>query len=416
MFLSLLESHIKKGTLHLHLADGEVHTFGAGLPEVDWVIHRPDTMKRIASDPELMLGETYMNGEWDVGEKGDLTDLIDLLVISFPEQTPHGVNRWLQAGHKLLQQWNRLSRSLRNVAHHYDLDEWLFRHFLDADMQYSCAYFESPEMSLEEAQQAKCRHIMNKLLLRPGQKVLDIGCGWGGTALYLAENAGVKVTGLTLSKEQLRVANKRARARGLDRLVEFRLEDYRKHRGEYDRIVSIGMFEHVGRPQYKQFFRQLNQLLKPEGVSLLHTIGCFVPPGNANAWLERHIFPGSDCPLLSDIHRAVENNSLVSTDIEVWRVHYARTLDAWLQRFRAHRDEIAAMKGEEFCRMWEFYLVLCRAGFHWRKTVVFHLQIAHDILGVPFTRDYLYDPDTRNALQPLQPAVSDQVPRDISTN
>ncbi|MEO6696472.1 MAG: cyclopropane-fatty-acyl-phospholipid synthase family protein [Gammaproteobacteria bacterium] len=337
------------------------------------------------SDPELMLGETYMNGEWDAA---NLLDLFEVLMRNFPEQQSGGVLARLLK--KLLQQGNRITQSYRNVAHHYDLDEWLFRHFLDQDMQYSCAYFYKPGISLEEAQRAKCAHLLRKLDLSPGQQVLDIGSGWGGLALYLAEHAGVKVTGLTLSREQLRVAQQRARERGLQGRVEFLLRDYREHDGSYDRIVSVGMFEHVGARHYPDYFERLRRLLKPEGVALLHTIGRYTPPGVTNSWILKHIFPGGYTPALSELSRSIEGSGLITCDVEVLRLHYAMTLAAWQQRFQAQRAQIAARLSERFCRMWEFYLAACEASFRWRDLVVFQLQLTQRLDVLPVTRDYLY--------------------------
>ena len=248
----------------------------------------------------------------------------------------------------------------------------------------------SQNISLEEAQRAKCRHIMNKLCLQPGQRVLDIGCGWGGLAFYLAEHADVKVTGLTLSREQLRVAESRARERGLEGRVDFRLQDYREHHGSYDRIVSVGMFEHVGVRHYRDYFDQVRRLLVHDGIALLHTIGRHGAPGTTNPWIEKYIFPGGYNPALSEVTRAIERSGLVSCDIEILRQHYAKTLVLWHQRFHAHRAEIAQRMGERFCRMWEFYLATCEAAFRWRDLVVFQIQLTHRMGAVPITRDYLY--------------------------
>lgn len=382
-----LQKHLRRGSLTLHLPDG-LRRYGDGEPHADWIIRHPDTLKRIARDPELMLGETYMQGDWDVPD-GKLLELLHVIMLNFPEPDKHwdGPIQFLK---NLLRRGNRVAQSYRNVAHHYNLDEWLFRHFLDSDMQYSCAYFQEPDMNLEEAQRAKCRHIMNKLLLRPGQHVLDIGCGWGGLALFLAAQTGVKVTGLTLSSEQLRVARQRASASGLEHSVEFRLQDYREHTGKYDRIVSVGMFEHVGVNYYDCFFQKISQLLRADGVTLLHTIGRTGPPGETNPWIEKYIFPGGYNPALSEVSRAIEASGLVSCDIEILRLHYARTLAAWQQRFQARRAEITERMGERFCRMWELYLVICEAAFRWRSLAIFQIQLTHSVDVAPLTRAYLY--------------------------
>lgn len=409
-YLRLLNSSIKRGTLTLHLPEqGDSHTFGSGKPHAEWIIHNPATLKRIAACPELMLGETYMAGEWDT-PPGKLLELLDVLMSNFPEVRNRRSNNLLGGLlAKLLRRGNSIMRSYRNVAHHYDVDEWVFRHFLDHDMQYSCAYFYQPDLSIDEAQRAKCEHIMRKLLLQPGQSVLDVGCGWGGLALYLAEHAGVTVTGLTLSREQLRVAQQRAQQRGLQDRVRFLLQDYREHQGQYDRIVSVGMFEHVGQAHYPCYFQQLRRLLHPHGTALLHTIGRFGPPGLTNPWIEKYIFPGGYNPALSQLSAAIEQSGLVSCDIEVLRLHYALTLAAWYKRFQVQRAPIAERMGERFCRMWEFYLAACEASFRWRDLVVFQVQLAQRVDGVPITRDYLYPPHD------AQPALRPHVPRSVSS-
>jgi cyclopropane-fatty-acyl-phospholipid synthase len=308
--LSQLEQKIHYGRLLLNLPDGVSRCFGDGNPEVEWVVHAPRALSRIARDPEVRLGESYVNGEWDAGACG-LLPLLEVLLRNYPLERPRGWQHLVQVLRQWQRQWNRLTQSKRHVVQHYGRDESFFHYFLDTDLHYSCAYFEEPGISLEQAQRAKCRHIMNKLLLEPGQQVLDIGCGWGGLDCYLAERAGVNVTGLTLADNQRQVAMQRAGQRGLDKQTRFLLDDYRTHRGRYDRIVSVGMFEHVGLPNYRRYFEAIKQQLVPNGVALVHTIGCFTDTGGANPWLERYIFPGSDCPLLSDIHRAIEAAGLI---------------------------------------------------------------------------------------------------------
>jgi len=387
--LSQLEQKIHHGRLLLNLPNGTSQSFGTGKPEVEWVVHTPRTLSRIARDPEVRLGEAYVNGEWDAGECGLLT-LLEVLLRNYPLERPRGWQRVIQVMRQWQRQWNRITESKRHVVHHYGREESFFQYFLDPEMHYSCAYFEEPGISLEQAQRAKCRHIMNKLLMEPDQRVLDIGCGWGGLSCYLAEHAGVNVTGLTLADNQRQIAIQRAAQRGLEQRAHFLLEDYRTHQGRYDRIVSVGMFEHVGLPNYRRYFDAIKRQLSPNGVALVHTIGCFTDTGGANPWLEKYIFPGSDCPLLSDIHRAVEEAGLISTDIEVLRLHYAWTLNAWLERLQQHREEITARWGRRFYRMWEFYLAACTASFRWRDTVVFQIQLAHRLDAVPATRNYLY--------------------------
>jgi cyclopropane-fatty-acyl-phospholipid synthase len=385
----LLGQYIKRGQLTLRSSDGRSETFGSGIPQVEWALHKPDTLQRIAAAPELMLGETYMDGEWDITQ-GSLLTLLEVLLTNLPHHLIYRRGLVLETLQKLFLRGNTLVRSQRNVAHHYDLDEWLFRRFLDPDMHYSCAYFYQPGISLHEAQRAKCQHIMHKLLLQPGQRVLDIGSGWGGLALYLAEHAGVKVTGLTLSREQLRVAKQHAKERGLQGSVEFHLQDYREHQGSYDRIVSVGMFEHVGNAHYPEYFAQVARLLRADGVALLHTIGHSGPPVRTNPWIAKYIFPGGYNPSLSEISGAIEHSPLINCDVEVLRLHYAETLAAWHKNFQAHRAEIALRLGERFCRMWEFYLSTCNASFRWLNLVVFQIQLTHRLDTLPVTRDYLY--------------------------
>ncbi|MEW6353933.1 MAG: cyclopropane-fatty-acyl-phospholipid synthase family protein [Pseudomonadota bacterium] len=385
----LLEQHIRHGSLTLHFPDGRAQRFGHDdAPHAELILRHPGALQRIMLDPEFMFGETYVDGDWDAPAGGLLT-LFEVLMRNFPERVAKPP-LWERLLRGLIRRGNTILHSYRNVAHHYDLDEWLFRRFLDQDMQYSCAYFYAPDINLEEAQRAKRQHILHKLLLQPGQRVLDIGCGWGGLALHLAEHAGVHVTGLTLSREQLRVAEARARERGLSHAVEFRLQDYREHDGVYDRIVSVGMFEHVGRAHYPEYFARIHRLLHTDGSALLHTIGRYGPPGATNPWIEKYIFPGGYNPALSEVSAVIERSGLVNCDTEVWRLHYAMTLAAWQQRFQASRAEIAARMSERFVRMWEFYLAACEATFRWRDLVVFQIQLAKRLDAVPVTRDYLY--------------------------
>lgn len=390
MFAELLQTHVRHGTLTLVTPDGERQTFGDGSPKATWIVRKPRTMRKLLLNPEANLGETYMDEEWDV-EDGELIDLLTILRRNIePAVSDRRLVALTGPLATLVGSWNTVRTSLRNVSHHYNLDEALFRAFLDRNMHYSCAYFREPDMTLEQAQLAKSEHIRNKLRLAPGARVLDIGSGWGSLAMYLAEHADVDVTGLTLSSEQIRAATAEAERRGLSGRVEFRLEDYRRHRGQYDAVVSVGMFEHVGRRNFGRFFDQVRALLTPHGVALLHTIGITGSPLPTNPWIARHIFPGGYIPAASEVVGAIERSGLVLSDMEVWRRHYASTLREWNRRFQASRQTFRHSHGERFCRMWEFYLTVCATGFELGSLVVHQLQLAHRNDVVPLTRDYLY--------------------------
>jgi len=362
---------------------------GAGPVGAQVQMREASVLRRLLKNPEMQFGEAYMDGDW-TPENGDLLKVLQV-----------GLN--ISAHRERLTPFRRLRRSLaafaerntphlsrRNVAHHYDLDNEFYKLFLDTEMHYSCAYFEKPEMTLEQAQQAKCAMIARKLNLKCGARVLDIGCGWGGLSLYLARHFNARVTGVTLSVAQHALAQQRAKAEGLDKQVEFRLQDYRDTPGEFDAIVSVGMFEHVGRPQYQTYFDQINARLAPDGTALMHTIGRLSPPGRTNPWITKHIFPGGYIPAPSEVLPAIENSGLELNDLEVWRLHYAETLAEWNRRFQRVREQCAQRFGERFCRMWEFYLLASEASFRADSLVVFHFQLAHGRDRLPLTRDYLY--------------------------
>lgn len=392
MYLSLLEKHIKQGILHLHLPDGTSHRFGDSGTEAHWHVHSEKTLMKIARDWEFEIGQTYMDGAWDSGEHS-LRDLLFVLRANF-QGTGGPRRRWFSPLLSLLEQGNRIARSYQNIAHHYDVKEEVFRRFLDKEMFYSCAYFRDPDNSIEQAQLDKAAHIAGKLLLEPGQHVLDIGCGWGSLAMYLAEHHDVQVTGITLSREQLRVAQTEARARGLDNL-RFELADYREHSSVYDRIVSVGMLEHVGVENFDTYFRRCHEMLKPDGVALIHSIANWQMAKETNPWIDKYIFPGGRIPSLTEMSLAVEQSGLLTTDIESWRLHYAYTLMNWYLRFQENRAEIrdimgGEQEGERFCRMWEFYLAACEATFRYGDLLVYQYQLARQHGSVPITRDYLY--------------------------
>lgn len=385
----LFRDRIKSGSLSLIDHRGNRSTFGSDGNPVVVKFYRRGTLFRILRNPHLHLGECYMNGEIDILE-GSLTDFLRLLRINMSDYADVKGSLLAPALASITHSWNTVRASLRNVSFHYNLDDDLYRGFLDEDMHYSCAYFENPDDTLEVAQQAKCRHLMSKLCLKPGQRVLDIGSGWGSLAMYLAEHADVEVTGITLSTSQLRVANERAKTRNLGNQVRFVLEDYRDHDSKYDAIVSVGMFEHVGKRNFNTYFRRVQELLKPDGIATIHTIGSASEPTPTNPWIKRYIFPGGYIPSLSEVAKNIESNRLFMSDIEIWRQHYAFTLAAWNQRFQEIRDTVKERQGERFCRLWEFYLCACQTAFEYDSLVVFQIQLAHQNNTVPLTRDYLY--------------------------
>ena len=394
----LFERIITIGRLDLVDAAGTSHAFcGAPGPGVAIRLHDPALHWKLVVRPRLYLPEAFTAGTLTI-EEGSLYDLIDLLAVNL-EALPNGFfARHLDGSPTLLRrvhQYNPLSRARRNAAHHYDLSDQLYELFLDRDRQYSCAYFRDGGGDLDTAQLDKRRHIAAKLLLRPGQKVLDIGSGWGGLALYLAGECGADVTGLTLSVEQHKVATRRAAAAGLADRVRFHLRDYREERGQYDRIVSVGMFEHVGVNHYRAFFARLQALLAPDGVALLHSIGRMDGPGSTHPWIRKYIFPGGYCPALSEVLPPIEASGLVATDIEVLRLHYAETLRHWRRRFAANRDTIGTLYDERFCRMFEFYLAGSEISFRREDNMVFQIQLAHEQTAVPLTRDYIADTERR---------------------
>ncbi|HEU0070003.1 MAG TPA: cyclopropane-fatty-acyl-phospholipid synthase family protein [Alphaproteobacteria bacterium] len=391
----MLDRLIRTGSLTMIDADGRQHRFGDGtLPKVTIRLHDRKLHTSMAINPSLATGEAYMDGDLTI-EEGTLTQFLDLATRSFDnlyESPMRRVARLLGLGVRLFQQYNPIGKSRQNVAHHYDLSGALYDLFLDRDRQYSCAYFAKPDDSLEAAQHNKKVHIAAKLLLdKPDLKVLDIGCGWGGMALYLAQAAYADVTGITLSTEQAKVAAERAAAAGLDQSVRFKLQDYRLEQAQYDRIVSVGMFEHVGVPQFPTFFRKMRELLKPDGVALLHAIGRMDGPGITDPWIRKYIFPGGYVPALSEVLPVIEKAGLWVTDIEILRLHYAETLKAWLENFTANREQVARIYDERFCRMWEFYLVGCEMAFRHLKQMVFQIQITREQSAAPLTRDYIVD-------------------------
>ena len=400
-----LARRVKRGQLTVTHADGTVRTFGTHDPAfADVAIRFADrgAANFIVRNPGLGAAEAFMDGRLVV-EQGDIRDLIELLTGNDPwEQggdllAPSVARRSVQAITHRIGRINMARASKRNVAHHYDLSDRLYDLFLDADRQYSCAYFTDPANDLERAQADKKAHIAAKLAIEPGMTVLDIGCGWGGMALYLHQKTGAEVLGVTLSEEQLKVARRRAAEAGVADKVRFELIDYRDVTGRFDRIVSVGMFEHVGPAHYRAFFRQCRALLTEEGVMLLHTIGRLGAPGVTDDFTAKYIFPGGYNPALSEIVRGYENIRMFATDIEVLRLHYAWTLDAWYARTVAAREEIVAMYDERFYRMWIFYLSGAAAAFRTGSLCNYQLQFSRSRTALPVTRDYMLE--TERALR-----------------
>ena len=396
MFSALLRTVIRRGSLRVIDYAGRSHTIGDATPPAVVIrIASRQTDFRLALNPSLAIGEAYMDGTLTI-ESGSLFDFIDILARNMDHQNDNAWLAMLSRGRRAIKQKNPLARARRNVATHYDLSGDLYKLFLDSDRQYSCGYFRTPHDTLEEAQANKKRHIAAKLILdRPGLEILDIGSGWGGLAIYLAQVSGANVTGLTLSVEQHKVSQDRAAAAGLSDRVRFVLRDYREETGDYDRIVSVGMFEHVGKRNYNEFFRMVGNLLKPDGVALLHAIGDSGLPGAINPFIRKHIFPGADTPSMSELFASVESSGLFATDLEILRLHYAETLRLWRQRAAMNRTAIVALYDERFFRMWEFYLTLCEIGFRRRTNMVFQLQLAKTWDRLPMTRDYMTEAEFR---------------------
>ena len=389
---------VRNGRLSVIYPDGSLKTYGDGNgEEVRIRIRDRRTLWRLL-DADRYLGEAYMDGGLMV-EKGDIRDFMILLMRNVAKADYPPIVRWLEAMQRrlqLLRQRNTRRRARRNVAHHYDLDGRLYDLFLDSDRQYSCAYFDGPECDLEEAQLAKKRHLAAKLRIRPGMRILDIGCGWGGLALYLAQvYPEVRVVGITLSTEQLEHARTRAERLGLADRVEFRLQDYRDISERFHRIVSVGMFEHVGVPHYPAFFNKVRDLLSDDGIAVLHSINRADGPGATSRWIDRYIFPGGYIPAMSEVLPAIERARLIVSDVEILRLHYAETLKHWRERFLRRADRAAELYDDRFVRMWEFYLAASEAMFRSGLMNNFQIQMVKDQEAVPLTRDYMFEEERR---------------------
>lgn len=393
----LLRRLVKVGRLTLIDAGGGAHVFDGGTegPHITVRLHTRAVEFQLLLKPQLYTGKAFVDGTLTI-ENGSIYDFLDFVGMNLKLSTtnwvaPPGLFRWPNAFLRYLRLVNSTARARRNAAHHYDLSDALYGLFLDSDRQYSCGYFIHPDDDLETAQTNKKHHIAAKLLIEPGQRVLDIGSGWGGLALYLARQTGARVTGITLSTEQLAYSRRRAREEGLADRVHFFLSDYREQTGTFERIVSVGMFEHVGVDHYRRFFGHLMDMLSEDGIALIHTIGRQDAPAATNPWLRKYIFPGIYNPALSEIMAAIEPTGALVTDIEVLRVHYAETLRHWRRRFLANRRQAAELYDERFCRMWEFYLAGCEVTFRYMASVVFQIQLARHQEAVPLTRDYVTD-------------------------
>ena len=395
---AVLKRVICAGNLQVTTANGKTFTLGDGSGSPVAIRFRTHAAERgIVMDPELKFGEAYMDGSLVV-ERGSIADVLAIALRQGRDGRPPrwAMPQWLiRYLLRRVLQFNPRPRARRNVAHHYDLDGQLYSLFLDADRQYSCAYFETPDQSLDDAQLAKKRHLAAKLLLTKDQRVLDVGCGWGGLTIYLAELTGARVTGITLSREQHAFASARAGEKGVSESVEFRLEDYRDVTGRFDRIVSVGMFEHVGVSHYDTFFRKCAGLLNDDGVMVLHSIGRSEGPNVTNPWIAKYIFPGGYIPALSEVLPAIERSGLLVTDVEILRLHYAETLHAWRERFLAHREEAERIYDQRFVRMWEFYLAASEMAFREQAMMVMQIQLTKRQGVVPITRDYIAREEAR---------------------
>ena len=391
----MMKSFIRKGRLTVIDADGRRHVFsGTSGPEVTMRLTDRRLYRTLVFNPELAAGEAYMDGTMRFEEGSTLRDFLTLFSInrlslgSYPLQK---AIRAVKMRFRKRQQSNMKGEAQQHVSHHYDLGNDFYRLFLDENMLYSCAYFREPTETLEEAQRNKLRLLAAKLCLKPGMRVLDVGCGWGDLALYLAALEDVQVTGVTLSREQQKLASERAQKAGLSDRVRFELRDYRDVDDRFDRIVSVGMFEHVGVQHYDEFFTHLNELMPDDGIAVLHSIGHMSPPGMASPWLRKYIFPGAYSPALSEVFDSVERNSLWVMDLEFLRIHYATTLAHWAERFERNRDEVISMYDERFARMWEFYLISAEMMFRTGSQLVFHMQLSRKRDAAPIVRDYITD-------------------------
>ncbi|WP_299192196.1 class I SAM-dependent methyltransferase [uncultured Litoreibacter sp.] len=412
VFVAMLRHLLKTGNLTLRMPSGEVVHAGDGTaPSVTVTLHDAALPRKLLLNPELAMGEAYMDERLTI-EGDDVRGFLTLIVSNFQQGNlplSQKIARQLRIAKRVWDQWIPLKTAKQNAEHHYDISTPFYYLFLDEDKQYTCAYFKDPSFTLEQAQEAKKAHLAGKLLIKPGMRILDIGSGWGGLAITLAKDYGAQVVGVTLSDEQRKAATLRAEEAGVSHLVEFRLQDYRDVTEQFDRIVSVGMLEHVGQPQYPTYFKQIEKNLKEDGIAMIHFIGRTGPPGNLSPWFQKFIFPGGYTPSMSEVLKVTEKTSLEQADIEVWRTHYDRTLYEWLIRFEDRLDEVRAMGYDErFIRMWRYYLIASELSLSHMPHVLFHLQLHKHQTTVPITRDYLY---VDGAPEPHSSFPADFVPR-----
>ena len=392
--VSFLNNLFKQDGFELIDSNSKKYVIGSPTKDKPIVIRFLDQklMQKLLINPDLYFGEAYMDGSLVI-ENGTLTEFLEL---AFKNIGRGNINSYgaiikkIRGTFGYLTNLNKIIKSKENVAHHYDISEKLYDLFLDENRQYSCAYFKNDKDTLEQAQSNKIDHIIKKLNIQPNQKVLDIGSGWGTLALAIAKETKASVTGITLSENQFEYSKNKAKEMNLSNQVDFKLIDYRQLNEKFDRIVSVGMFEHVGRKFYKTYFNTVFKLLNEKGIALIHTIGSSMPPRDPQPWITKYIFPGGYTPSLSEVAKPIENSGLIVSDIEVLRMHYAHTLRNWKERFLSKKDTILGMFDEKFFRMWEFYLASCEMAFKWGDQVVFQFQLSKDNTSVPNTRDYIY--------------------------
>jgi len=399
---TLLARFVTTGTLRVYDADGKLHVFSGTIkePVIAIRLHDKSLYRSLFLNPELRGGEAYMDGTLTFEEGTDSLKFLEFFIHNRFGLRKHPLQNFLKKARKKfrrIHQYNPISRSQKNASHHYDVSEDIYRLFLDKDMQYSCAYFKDLEETLEQAQINKKRVIAAKLQISDGMKILDIGCGWGGMAIYLAQMYDVEVTGISLSAEQIRVAKSRAKELGLESRVKFEYRDYREMDESYDRIVSVGMLEHVGAQHLEEYFAKIKDLLKIDGAALVHSIGRMNPPGATSPFIRKHIFPGGYVPSLSEVMTEMEKQHFWLADCEIWRKHYHYTLMEWRKRFLENWDEAVKIYDERFCRMWEFYLTATAMGFMHGRTMVFHMLFSRKIHVFPMQRDFILTEEARLA-------------------